>query len=79
MTPVAIKLLRELYGAALAAADPSKVLPRCLPAPPKGRTVVVGVGKAGASMARAVEANWAMAPSSPRSQVTAVSPATAIR
>jgi glycerate 2-kinase len=58
VTATGIDLLRELYGAALAAADPMQVLPRHLPTPPKGRTVVVGVGKAGASMARAVEAHW---------------------
>jgi glycerate 2-kinase len=31
---------------------------RCAPAPPAGRTVVVGAGKAAASMAAAVEAHW---------------------
>ena len=54
----ALALLRELYAAALAAADPMQVLPRHLPPPPKGRTVVVGVGKAGAAMAQAVESSW---------------------
>jgi len=53
-----IALLTDLYHAALAAADPSKVLPSHLPAPPRGRTVVVGVGKAAAAMASAVEAVW---------------------
>jgi hydroxypyruvate reductase len=50
--------LRRLLDAALAAADPAKVVPPHLPAPPKGRTLVVGAGKAAASMAKAVEENW---------------------
>ncbi|HZT52114.1 MAG TPA: glycerate kinase [Stellaceae bacterium] len=52
------RLLRRLLDAALAAADPAAVLPPHLPAPPAGRTVVVGAGKAAAAMARAVEAHW---------------------
>ena len=56
--PHQVDLLLDLYAEALAAADPMKVLPAHLPPPPKGRTVVVGVGKAGAAMARAVEAHW---------------------
>lgn len=51
-------ILLDLFQAALAAADPAKVLPGFLPEPPKGRTLVVGAGKAAASMARAVEENW---------------------
>ena len=51
-------ILLDLFQAALAAADPAKVLPGFLPSPPKGRTVVVGAGKAAASMAKAVEAHW---------------------
>ena len=50
--------LRRLLDAALDAADPAKTLPPYLPAPPKGRTVVVGAGKAAATMAKAVEDNW---------------------
>jgi glycerate 2-kinase len=57
-TPPQIAQLLRLYQAALAAADPMTVLPAHLPAPPKGRTVVVGVGKAAAAMACAVEAHW---------------------
>lgn len=53
-----ITLLKELYGAALAAADPMRVLPAHLPPKPAGRTVVVGVGKAAAAMAQALEAHW---------------------
>lgn len=50
--------LDGLMRAAIAAADPLKVVPPFLPDPPKGRTVVLGAGKASASMARAVEDNW---------------------
>jgi glycerate 2-kinase len=46
------------FHAALAAADPLKIVPRHLPQPPKGRTLVIGAGKAAASMALAVEQNW---------------------
>ena len=51
-------LLIESFHAAVAAADPLKILPAHLPAPPRGRTVVVGAGKAAASMALAVENHW---------------------
>ena len=50
--------LRQLYDAAVAAAAPDVMLANYLPRPPKGRTVVVGAGKAAASMARAVENHW---------------------
>lgn len=56
------RLLAASFAAAVAAADPSKVLPAHLPDPQQlrrfGRTLVVGAGKAAASMARAVEAHW---------------------
>ncbi|MGW5957507.1 glycerate kinase type-2 family protein [Methylorubrum thiocyanatum] len=51
-------LLRRLFAAAVAAADPAVSLAQHLPSPPPGRTIVVGAGKAAASMARAVEAAW---------------------
>jgi hydroxypyruvate reductase len=51
-------LLVESFHAAVAAADPLRILPAHLPVPPKGRTVVVGAGKAAASMALAVENHW---------------------
>ncbi|MEO9875190.1 MAG: glycerate kinase [Anderseniella sp.] len=51
-------LLRTLCDAAIATAQPSLCLPAHLPAPPTGRTIVVGAGKASAAMAAAVEANW---------------------
>lgn len=51
-------LLRELFDAAVAAADPAHCLPHWLPGPPAGRLVIVGAGKAAAAMAAAVEAHW---------------------
>ncbi len=56
MTPR--ELLLGSFQAALAAADPLKIVGAHLPAPPKGRTLVVGAGKAAASMAFAVEQRW---------------------
>ncbi len=51
-------LLEESFRAAVAAADPLAVLGPHLPPPPRGRTLVVGAGKAAASMAVAVERGW---------------------
>ncbi len=51
-------LLRDLFDVAVAAADPAHCLSGWLPEPPRGRTVVVGAGKAAAAMARAVETHW---------------------
>jgi len=51
-------LLLGSFHAALAAADPLKIVPQHVPQPPKGRTLVVGAGKAAAAMALAVEQNW---------------------
>ncbi|MDP2356833.1 MAG: glycerate kinase [Beijerinckiaceae bacterium] len=47
-----------MFQAAVSAADPAAITPRFLPAPPKGRLVVLGAGKAAASMAKAVEDHW---------------------
>lgn len=59
MTPERARaLLGESFTAALAAADPLRIVPDHLPTPPKGRTLVVGAGKAAASMALAVEQHW---------------------
>ena len=52
-------LLRAMFDAAVAAALPEKSVPLHLPPPPKGRTVVIGAGKASAAMARALEDHWA--------------------
>ncbi len=51
-------LLRAMFDAAIAAAQPALCVPRFLPDPPKGRLVVIGAGKASAAMARAVEDHW---------------------
>ncbi|MGZ5156380.1 MAG: glycerate kinase type-2 family protein [Caldimonas sp.] len=52
-------VLRALFDAAVAAALPSAAsIAPFLPPPPKGRTLVLGAGKAGAAMAAAVEAAW---------------------
>ena len=56
--PTPAEFLRELFKAALAAADPALAVPAHLPSPPPGRTIVVGAGKAAAAMARAVEDSW---------------------
>jgi glycerate 2-kinase len=51
-------LLVGSFRVAVSAADPLQIVPRHLPAPPKGRTVVVGAGKAAGAMALAVESHW---------------------
>lgn len=51
-------VLRGLLDEALAAVAVERRLAGHLPAPPKGRTVVIGAGKAAAAMALVVEANW---------------------
>ena len=53
-------LLRALFDAALAVARPATCLAPYIDAlkPPKGRTVVVGAGKASAAMAKALEDRW---------------------
>ena len=51
------QFLRTLFDVAVAAALPARVVPGHLPPPPKGRTIVIGAGKASAAMARAVEDN----------------------
>jgi glycerate 2-kinase len=50
--------LKSLFETAVDAAAPSKVIADYLPPAPKGKTVVVGFGKAAASMAHAVEEHW---------------------
>ena len=52
------QLLRAMFDAAVARAMPAECVPPFLPQPPKGRTIVVGAGKAAATMAKAVEDNW---------------------
>ncbi|MDD0810565.1 glycerate kinase [Curvibacter sp. RS43] len=50
--------LEHLYAVAVQRAQPLHGLGLHLPPPPKGRTLVLGAGKAGASMAQALEALW---------------------
>ena len=52
------RLLNEMFSAAVTAASPAVCLPQYLPEPPRGRTIVIGAGKAAASMAKAVEDHW---------------------
>ncbi len=53
-----LALLKRLFETAIEAAAPARVVPPHLPAPPTGRTIVIGAGKAAAAMAAAVEAHW---------------------
>ncbi|MBL8908597.1 MAG: glycerate kinase [Rhizobiales bacterium] len=51
-------LLRSLFETAIDAANPIRAVGANLPSPPRGRTVVIGAGKASIQMAMAVEAAW---------------------
>ena len=54
-------LLRQMFDAAVASAQPALCLPPHLPKPPSspnGRTIVIGAGKASAAMAHALEDHW---------------------
>ncbi|KXG87656.1 glycerate kinase type-2 family protein [Agrobacterium bohemicum] len=51
-------LLEELFFAAVKAADPYEAILRHLPERPKGRTIVIGAGKAASQMAQAFERAW---------------------
>ncbi|MDQ0316374.1 glycerate kinase type-2 family protein [Amorphus orientalis] len=57
-TDDARRLLDHLFRAAVDRARPDTSLAGHLPPKPKGRTVVIGAGKASAAMARALEAAW---------------------
>ncbi len=52
------QVLIDSFRTAVGAANPLEILPPHLPAPPSGRTLVIGAGKAAASMALAVEQHW---------------------
>jgi glycerate 2-kinase len=56
------RLLEDMYKAAVGRALPSGCVPQNLPEPPKGRIVVIGAGKAGGAMAKAVEDAWPNTP-----------------
>ena len=51
-------LLRQMFKAAIEAAQPAHCIPAHLPPAPKGRLIVIGAGKASAEMARVVEQHW---------------------
>ena len=55
---IAHRLLRRMFDAAIDAAQPAHCLPPHLPFAPKGRTIVVGAGKASAAMAQAFDDAW---------------------
>jgi glycerate 2-kinase len=52
------QFLLNLFDAALGAVDAGALLAQHLPPPPRGRTVVIGAGKAAARMAEGVERHW---------------------
>ena len=52
------ELLAAMFAAAVNSAQPEHCIPPHLPAPPKGRTLVIGAGKASAAMARTLEQHW---------------------
>ena len=51
--------LRKLFDTAVAAASPKNCMQKWLPMRPDGRVVIVGAGKAAASMALELEKHWA--------------------
>jgi len=51
-------LFTAMFDAAVAAADPRRVIEKFLPPRPKGRTIVIGAGKGSARMAVAFEDAW---------------------
>lgn len=51
-------LLRDMFEVAVAAAQPAEVMAEYLPDPPRGRTLVLGAGKAAAAMAGYVDSHW---------------------
>jgi hydroxypyruvate reductase len=51
-------VLQDLFNSAVSAVSATHCVPPHLPAPPEGRTVVIGAGKAAAAMAQAVENHW---------------------
>jgi hydroxypyruvate reductase len=47
-----------MFDAAIASAQPARCIAPHLPAPPRGRLIVIGAGKASGAMARALERLW---------------------
>lgn len=58
MTTKPIHLLQQAFRAAVNAAQAHHALPSHIPPPPTGRTIVIGMGKAGAAMAQSLEQHW---------------------
>jgi glycerate 2-kinase len=58
LSPDPEALLRRMFDAAIASAQPALCIPPHLPKAPKGRLIVIGAGKASAAMAQTVEQNW---------------------
>ncbi len=58
MTATSRAFLEDLFFAAVRAADPYEAIRAHLPRRPKGRTVVIGAGKAASQMAAAFERAW---------------------
>ena len=52
------QLLHSLFEAALDVAQPNRCVPKHMPSPVSGRTIVIGAGKASAAMAQSFERNW---------------------
>lgn len=50
--------LFDLFKVAVAAADPAHLIAKYLPKKPRGRTIIIGVGKASGAMALAFESAW---------------------
>lgn len=55
-------LLKDMFQAAVNAAQPEHCIPPHLPTAPRGRTIVIGAGKASAAMAQALERSWNQGP-----------------
>ncbi len=58
MTTTPRELLEKMFHAAVEAAQPHRRIPLYLPPVPRGRTIVIGAGKASAAMAQALERHW---------------------
>ena len=50
--------MRAMFEAAVASAQAANAVPKFLPTPPRGRTIVIGAGKASAAMAKTFEDHW---------------------
>lgn len=53
-----IRLLRQLLGSVIEAAQPARLVAANLPPAPRGRTIVIGAGKGSGAMARAFDEHW---------------------